>query len=153
MSTSSPGPGRPTKCTPEIIEKAAEYLQAGATIRIVCDALLINQSTYYDWMSRGEAGEEPFRTFSERAKQASSEGALSCLRYAASGEKGWQGPAWLLERRHGYYKTEVQEVRAAAPGGYDTSTPEGIAKLKADLAALPKGLLREALAEGEDDEG
>ena len=93
---------RPTKLTPQVRERIAESIRAGAYAEQAARAAGITPSTYYDWIKRGEAGERPFSEFSDavRACEAEAEvAAITVLRDAAqTGE--WRAAAHYLERRH-----------------------------------------------------
>jgi hypothetical protein len=70
------------------------YRELGA-VSFSCDAVGISRVTFYDWMRRGEAGEEPYQSLYFRMRQARSKNAKA-LMVAARKDKG--GPAFLLER-------------------------------------------------------
>jgi len=47
-------PGRPTKCTPEVIEKFADYMGAGLYFEDACDLCHITRTTGWRWLQWGE---------------------------------------------------------------------------------------------------
>jgi hypothetical protein len=93
---------RPTKLTPEVRERVADAIGLGAYAEQAARAAGISPSTYYDWLRRGEAGEEPFSEFSEtiRVREAQAEvDAIRVIRQAADGGD-WRAAGHYLERRH-----------------------------------------------------
>ena len=93
------GEGRPTDCTPDLIERAGELLSGGHPVRAMCRALRIGHTTHYAWMERGERGEQPFADYrdSVRAGMAEAERiALAAVRSAIPTD--WRAGAWWLER-------------------------------------------------------
>ena len=93
--------GRKTDCTPEVIKMATELVSAGLIYKVVAEGIGIAESTLYDWLKRGEAGEGPFQEFSEAIKKARIEYRLKGLRkIQAAGDipKHWQAWAWSLQK-------------------------------------------------------
>ena len=93
---------RPTKLTPQVRDQIAEAIRLGAYAEQAAAAAGIASSTYYDWIKRGDAGEQPFSEFSEalRACEAQAEvAAVTVLRDAAQAGD-WRAAAHYLERRH-----------------------------------------------------
>jgi len=93
--------GRPTKLTPELQEKFVAYVRAGNFIETVCAACGIHRDTYYGWMERAAAGEQPYSDFSDAVgiaeAQAELEAVEGILTHAA---ENWSAFSWYLERRH-----------------------------------------------------
>ena len=118
--------GRPTKLTPQIIDEIEYLVGGGNYISTACQAVGINHQTYYNWLERGEKGEEPYFAFVEALKRAEAKAeAARVARVEAAGIGGnlmrkktitkpdgtviedeqWSQPQWLadmthLERRH-----------------------------------------------------
>jgi transposase len=93
--------GRPTKLTPTVQAAIAESIAAGAYPEQAARAAGIGRSTYYEWLQRGQAGEQPFSDFLDtlRAREAHAEVvAVTVLRDAAAAGD-WRAAAHLLERR------------------------------------------------------
>lgn len=119
--------GRPTKLQPHLIETICKHLRLGHTQATACRLARVSESTYYEWLGRGD--QEPnslFAEFSEAVKEAMAQAeddALQTIRDAARpwtrtvvserpGENGqkllftevveergqWQAAAWFLER-------------------------------------------------------
>ena len=88
------GAGRPTDCTPEIIERVAALVRAGNYVIIACGEAGICRVTYYDWLKRGETGEEPYATFLNtvtRAEQVAEATAVAQLRQAGQDHRTRDG--------------------------------------------------------------
>lgn len=93
--------GRPTKCTPEITEKVAEAIRDGLYAESAATLAGIGERTYYSWMKRGDAGDEPYVQFRLAVKKAEAEAeaaSLAVIRGAAQ-DGTWQAAAWYLERK------------------------------------------------------
>jgi hypothetical protein len=95
-------------------------------IRIACDLVGIHESTYRRWVGWGEAGEEPYASFLELAKQSRAayvQGRLRIIEQATTtlglGKGDWKAAAWYLERcfpeHYARQTTEKQEI--SGPGG------------------------------------
>jgi hypothetical protein len=95
--------GRPTKFTPDLLEKLAEAIAAGMPDQYACDRVGIDVDTLADW-KRTQPG------FSGVLNHARAERMLTRLNRIDVGESGWQGTAWILERRWGehFARPELQ---------------------------------------------
>lgn len=95
------GKGRPSKITPELTERVCELIEKGLPYTLVCEAVGINESTFYDWIKKGEIGKKGYTDFSERVSKSKANYALICLervnKYADNGSAFCA--TWLLERR------------------------------------------------------
>lgn len=61
---------RPTKLTPQLQSKIVKLLKTGVTVTDACASTGIHKSTFYDWIERGEAGDEAFADFSDAVSRA-----------------------------------------------------------------------------------
>jgi hypothetical protein len=61
---------RPTKLTAQLQRQVVRELKTGVTVADTCAKVGIAQSTFYEWMKRGEADEEPFMEFAEAVSRA-----------------------------------------------------------------------------------
>ena len=78
---------RPTKLDKKLQTKIVKLLKTGVTVRDMCAHVGIAESTYYDWMARGEAGEDLFSEFAEAVSRALGDAkvvAIGTLRSAMS---------------------------------------------------------------------
>jgi hypothetical protein len=94
--------GRPTKRTPEITEQICEAISYGLTDEEVAARVGIDDSTLTCWKKIPE--------FSGAIKKAVVTRKLARLKRIESGEPGWQGTAWAMERQYPkeFSRPEVQ---------------------------------------------
>jgi hypothetical protein len=112
-------PGRPTKLTPELAAGFCAAIEQGATYEIAAGSVGVRRSTVYNWLKAGEAEDDgDHAEFLDAVKGAEARCALAALVLVRGGLQGWQGPAWLLERRYrddyGRPRLEIEPVGAAA---------------------------------------
>lgn len=115
--------GRPSKIRDEAVAKRlVQGLLRGMTPDLACDLAGIAPSTFYLWMKQGkedaEAGldTEHFR-FSERIKKAIATALYKMLGKIKRGGEGWQGSAWVVERRWRETYARPAQVELSGPGG------------------------------------
>lgn len=127
--------GRPTLCTPELAERIGTELQKYGFVRPVLMLLGVPERTHYDWIERGETGEEPYATYSQTIKKAVAEWQLSRLGRISGAEQGWQSSAWSLERSD--YATYGQRQQLEHSGSIATESPLATpAELRRRLAEI-----------------
>lgn len=130
--------GRPTTCTPEIIERAGELATAGNYFECIFVCLEIPKSTAYDWLSWGDEGREPYCRFSDALRKgwAAAEARLTAQiqQHGQADQPGqWTALAWFLERRFPdrYGRRNYVKQEVSGPGGQPvaqmTVTPEQLA--------------------------
>ena len=88
------GAGRPTDCTPEIIERVAALVRAGNYVSIACGEAGICEKTYYNWLEWGAESKEPFATFLQsvtRAERTAEATAVAQLRQAGQDHRTRDG--------------------------------------------------------------
>lgn len=122
--------GRPTDCTPEVIERVVQALRLGHYADTAAAYGGISESTYYLWLKRGAAGEQPYSDFSEAVKEATAAAemrALARIRQAADGGT-WQAAAWYLERRLPGKWGRREKVEMSGPEG-GPITLQGLAQM------------------------
>jgi hypothetical protein len=66
--------GRPTKLNAELTRKICELLRDGISITATCDALGVSESKYFEWLKKGEGGEQPYAKFREESTCARAHG-------------------------------------------------------------------------------
>lgn len=116
---------RGSKLTPARIEKVAESLMLGMTLKLAAARAGVSESTLHAWRARGralaqleeESAFEPVDTepalelvLYRRIEEADAIAAANALAQIAKAAKEgtWQAAAWLLERRFGYIaRTEI----------------------------------------------
>ena len=93
--------GRPTKRTPEIVDRIAEAFSYGLTNEDAACLVDINVETLERWLKLSE--------FCRVIKRAVVERKLLRLKRIELGVEGWQGTAWCTERQYReWIKPELQ---------------------------------------------
>jgi len=90
-----------TKLTPELQKNLIKYIQAGSYVVVACKAVGISEVTFYDWIKRGEAGEELYLKFLKSIKKAIAKTEIKniAIVQVAAG-KNWQAAMTWLERKY-----------------------------------------------------
>ena len=128
--TAKRGPGRPAKLTLAQIEQIGQDIALGLTEEQACVRLRVNLSSFRTAKRRNSAFESVIQT----ARARSLFEALTDIR---NGRRGWQGAAWILERRH-----QPQFARAYVPvpqapsGDNGTIFPEWLDRARQSAAGL-----------------
>jgi len=90
--------GRDTELTHEIQERIAASLEAGVPVKHAAPMHGIGESTFYDWMRRGEKQDEGiFSEFSERVSRAREQGKADLISDAVRAAKENNDPHALLK--------------------------------------------------------
>lgn len=90
-------------------------IQLGMTVTLAAKYAGIDRTTVYAWLRKGEEQNKGrYREFLDAMQEAEGNCAASALAsiHKAFKDGHWTAGAWILERRHGYTKTERQEVQA-----------------------------------------
>ena len=126
--------GRPTKLTEERANRIISMIAAGSYAHVAAKANGIAESTFYDWMSRGQKADRDddgnlldpdrdsvFAEFSERVKEAEATAEIRnlALIQTAAGNGTWQAAAWYLERKYADRWGRKDHIRSevSGPGG------------------------------------
>lgn len=114
--------GRPSELTPEIEAKIIKGISLGMHRDEVAGFAGRHRSTIYYWMKKaqddadaGTASPEQL-AFLDGIKAAEASGVLARLERINSGDPGWQGSAWIQERRYSKQWAAVQKI-AGDPDG------------------------------------
>lgn len=94
--------GRPTGLTPAVQERILAALRVGNTQRCAAELAGIGERTFYEWMARGQTGENPYAQLVQAIKEAEAESErylVEQIRNAGGEAKQWTANAWMLERR------------------------------------------------------
>src|SRR3990172_1842099 len=83
----------PGKFSPELADQWVKAYQELGAVSFACDAVGISKVSFYDWMHRGERGEEPYQAFYYSARRARAKKAGKLIQIV-EGDKG--GAAFLL---------------------------------------------------------
>lgn len=105
--------GRKTKCTPELTREICQVLRAGNYVKVACEYVGIDESTYYKWINRGREelerveadgrrsvrdSEQPFVKFFQSATRARASAEVeSVARIRDAAKDDWRADAWFLE--------------------------------------------------------
>ena len=94
-------PGRPSKLTPDLIEKICAPIAAGNYMETAAAYAGVAKDTLYAWLRKGrEQKRGLFREFSDAVERAMAEAEMrDVLLVAKAAETQWQAAAWRLERR------------------------------------------------------
>jgi hypothetical protein len=88
------------KYKPELVEQLIKYIKAGNYIKTACEAVGIDESTFYKWGKRAEKKEEPYFQFFQSIKRAESEAIIrNVITIQSAAKRKWQAAAWFLERK------------------------------------------------------
>lgn len=91
---------RPTLCTPEQMQRLCNLLREGNTRECAAKLSGIRPRTFYQWMSKGRAGQEPYAQFVHEVKDAEGEAeAWHIANLKTHAATTWQVSCWWLERR------------------------------------------------------
>jgi hypothetical protein len=96
--------GRKTKLTPSLEKRILELIEAGSEPRIAARACGISDSSYTEWMSRGDRtnnnsklSKEPYISFVEKVETARAVVETKVTGILTT-NKDWRAQAWWLER-------------------------------------------------------
>lgn len=96
---------RPTKLTDELQAAIVAEVEVGVRFEDAALVCGIHGNTIYNWIERGEAGEEPFAEFLGAITSARAKAKSSALRNVRAGvlpskepSNDWKAEAWFLER-------------------------------------------------------
>jgi hypothetical protein len=87
-----PRPGRPSKQTADLVERLKDAIGLGMPLNRAARAVGIGRTTLFRWLEAPD--------FRDDLKGAQAAGELALLGRVRDGAPGWQGSAWLLERRY-----------------------------------------------------
>ena len=132
-----------SKLTKRVCETICDGLKKGNYVTTCCQAVGIDNKTFYNWKKRGEKGEEPYKTFLEKVNESEAIGEMIHLEIihdtAVSGN--WLSSAWLLERKYPqrFGKRERMELQTDNDFKLEIST----AKSPYEMGLEEKRLLEE----------
>ena len=157
--------GRPTLLTPERQEIIIETLRGGGYAEAAIKRAGIGHSTYYEWLQKGEAGDQPYADFADAVKKAEADAETRAVatvlavafgapaQYDAQGnqireeeKRNWQAAMTYLERRYadrwGRRVSEQKHEVSGPDGGpvqiaYEHLSAEELAAIAAGGAGDP----------------
>jgi hypothetical protein len=154
--------GRPTDCTPALIQKMQVLIRNGNYIETAAACCDISKQTLFNWLKRGNKGEEPFKTFLDSVNRASAEAEaldLAVITQAANEGKQWGAAAWKLERRNSTrwgrkFEASIQGVPGGAPIKMRNEVRKSLDRLSSDelkmLKTLNAKMVSDEAEEGEE---
>ena len=95
-----------TKLNDKLQSEICKYIEAGSYIKVACQAVGIDEQTYYDWLQKAERDKKRkvvsiYTQFAQSAKKAEAKAEVKNI---AIIEKAaidtWQAAAWYLERKY-----------------------------------------------------
>jgi hypothetical protein len=100
--------GRPSKRTPEVVAKIAECISEGLADHEAAAVVGINRDTLRVWRQDPQ--------FTSAIEKADAERLRKRINRIEDGQPGWQGSAWLLERKdpQRFSRPEIQLNQALA---------------------------------------
>lgn len=90
--------GAPLVNEDETRRKVLEAYAMGLNLDDCADYAGLNRKTLARWLKKAEQGQEPYASYRREMRQAAAARKLHRLVTIESGEPGWQGSAWTLER-------------------------------------------------------
>ncbi len=95
--------GRPSKLTPEIIERLHENLSLGMAYKHAAQEAGICYNTFNDWVKKAEAGEQEYLEFLESVHKAVTKGVrtnFQRLNIETDDPDNWRAAKSVLEMHH-----------------------------------------------------
>jgi transposase len=110
---------RPTKLTPEVMERVVRAVRAGNYPEAAARAAGISPATYYRWMKEGEKASRGIkREFHDAIRQAEAEVEVEIVaRILKAVPEDWRAGITFLERRHSGRWGRRQAHEHTGPGG------------------------------------
>lgn len=138
------------KLNDETKQRLVEGIKLGLSNKLAAQYAGVSESTFYAWRQRGQAGEPAYLELLESIKRAEAESAAHCLAVIkdAAQQGNWTSAAWLLERRHGYRKEQLEQLEpevTAEDHMVDPNTAEGREAIISHVSELPEDLILAAL--------
>jgi hypothetical protein len=78
--------GRKSKLNPQLQRALCNALALPTTIRSACEANGLSEKTYFEWLDRGEKGEQPFSQFREAVARARGRAKIKIVRSICDGK-------------------------------------------------------------------
>ena len=126
---------KPSLYTKERHQRIVQAISLGSTRELAAKAGGLSVRTLHRWLTAAKADpDHKFRSLYDDILNAESAGAIRALESIrrAADEGKWQSAAWLLERRWGYRKDGVKELReyAALPGNLEAHSAEILGEIR-----------------------
>lgn len=89
---------RETDITPELTARVCKALKLPITRRSACARAGISKSAFYEWLAKGEKGEQPYADFLDAVTHAEAECEGNLIEEIVL-DQDWRAKAWVAERR------------------------------------------------------
>ena len=89
--------GRPTKCTPELVQTLADEIRLGVSLHTACECVGISQQTLSNWQHWHSEGKEPYATLFGVLKAAKGFSRAKAEKRIMEGPLRWESSARWLE--------------------------------------------------------
>lgn len=108
----------------------ADAIRGGNYANVAAQYAGIGERTFYTWMERGAADEEPYAQFRQAIKEAEAQAEVRnmALIQQAAQAGTWQASAWYLERRYPSRYGRRERLEHSGPEG-GPITLRGIAEM------------------------
>lgn len=134
--------GRPSKLDDLVAKRIVDAVAEGLPRDTAAKLARIHPSTLFDWLRRGRAGEAGYAEFSDRVREAESQGEKEIVTLLRNHAKtSWQACAYLLERRNPKQWAAKKEQPKSEQPAADAGSVEQIAAVaESVLAAIKSGV-------------
>lgn len=107
-----PKPGRPTRCTPEVVDRLVKLVKIGVPTAVACRTEGLGKATMHRWRVEAAAGVEPYASLIAQLQVAQSQAAAQItMQLVKASQRDWKAAAWWLERRVPAHFAAKQSVR------------------------------------------
>lgn len=131
-------PGRPTKLTSEVQQAICDALERGEVHVHAIEHGGIGETTYYEWLAKGEEGIKPYAEFREATTRAEARGRKKIFDLIQTHvELDWRAGAFLLERRYPQHYGKAARVDLNVKGKVEIDhglAQSAIEKLAGEIA-------------------
>lgn len=110
---------KPRALTPQVQADIIKYLAEGNYFTTACLAAGVTRYCVFYWQKLWESGHESARVYDDffnALARAQAIAEVNAVKAISEGKPGWQGPAWLIERRHPKRWNRKQHVDVTSDG-------------------------------------
>lgn len=127
----------------EMQDKLVNLIRAGNYAEVAARACGINKQTFYNWLSRGGRGEEPFTALVDAIENATAQAeARDVALIGKAAETYWQAAAWRLERKNARRWGRKDHLEVAG----DPEAPMQVNQVRVDLERLSASDIKTLIA-------
>src|SRR5438477_9666606 len=114
--------GRRTLCTPQTMKALCKIIASACTIKTACEACSVSETSFHEWIRRGEAGEQPFAQFAASVTRARGRG-KAALVASIIDHPDWRAKLELLARVYPeeYGRTVERPIKAPSNEPYQVN--------------------------------